>query len=129
MTSRVPSSSRSASCTENTRPLLVKHGVDALAIDWSDFDALYLYNPFELPLFSHTVTAQEHALSYKDQVAHVQERLAKLRGGTRVLTFHGFGGVMPATYELAYHERVPIVGLDLVLWVQQAHHRGMSGRP
>ena len=107
---------------------LFLHG-DALAIDWSDFDALYLYNPFELPLFSHTVTAQEHALSYKVQVAGVQERLAKLRGGTRVLTFHGFGGVMPATYELAYHERVPVVGLDLVLWVQHAHRRGMSGRP
>ncbi|HEY2896964.1 MAG TPA: methyltransferase domain-containing protein [Gemmatimonadaceae bacterium] len=34
------------------------HG-DVFAIDWSDFDALYLYNPFELPLFPHTVTAQE----------------------------------------------------------------------
>lgn len=94
------------------------HG-DALALDWSDFDAIYLYNPFELPLFPDALTAREHELTYKIQVARVQERLAELRGGTRVLTLHGFGGVMPSSYELVYHERVPVVGLDLVLWSQR----------
>lgn len=96
------------------------HG-DVLAADWSDFDVLYLYNPFELPLFPDVSTAQEQRLAYQVQVARVQERLAALRGGTRVLTFHGFGGVMPASYELVYHERVPVVGLDLALWIQRSH--------
>ena len=99
------------------------HG-DVLAIDWCEFDAFYLYNPFELPLFPDALTTQEHALAYKVQVARVQERLAALRGGTCVVTLHGFGGVMPATYELVYHERLPVVGLDLVLWIQRSRlHR------
>ena len=100
------------------------HG-DVLALDWSDFNALYFYNPFELPLFPDASTAQEHALTHEVQIARVQERLATLRGGTRVLTFHGFGGVMPATYELVYHERVPVVGLDLVLWIQRSRLQRM----
>jgi len=103
------------------------HG-DALAFDWSDFDAVYLYNPFELQLFPDTLTAEEHALAYKVQVARIQERLANLRGGTRVLTFHGFGGVMPATYELIFHERVPVFGLDLVLWIQRSRAHRMWRR-
>lgn len=101
---------------------------DALAFDWWDFDAIYLYNPFELPLFPDVLTAEEHALAYKVQVARVQDRLAGLRGGTRVLTFHGFGGVMPASYELIFHERVPVVGLDLALWVQRSRVRRMWRR-
>jgi protein-L-isoaspartate O-methyltransferase len=102
------------------------HG-DVLAIDWSEFDAVYLYNPFELPLFPEALTTQDHAHSYKVQVACVQQRLAALRGGTRVLTLHGFGGVMPATYELLYHERVPVVGLDLVLYIQRSRLQRVWG--
>jgi hypothetical protein len=103
------------------------HG-DVLGIDWSEFDALYLYNPFELRLFSEALTSREHELAYKVQVARVQERLALLRGGTRVLTLQGFGGVMPSTYELVYHERMPVVGLDLVLWVQRSRLQRMWRR-
>ena len=32
----------------------------------------------------------------------------------------GFGGGMPPSYELVYHERVSAVGLNLALWVQRA---------
>jgi protein-L-isoaspartate O-methyltransferase len=103
------------------------HG-DAFAIEWSDFDALYLYNPFEQPLFPRALTPQEHATAYRVQVARVEQRLATLRAGTRVLTLHGFGGVMPATYDLVYHERVPVVGLDLALWVQRSTHRRPARR-
>jgi SAM-dependent methyltransferase len=103
------------------------HG-DALAIDWSDFDALYLYNPFELPTFPDRHDAERHALEFKVQVARVQDRLAAMSGGTRVLTFHGFGGIMPSSYELLYQERVPVVGLDLVLWIQRSRIRRMRRR-
>ena len=87
------------------------HG-DAFALDWSEYDALYLYNPFE--------AGPDHAL----KIAHVEQRLAELPRGVRVVTLHGFGGTMPASYELVYQERVPTVGHDLVLWVQRA--RGVS---
>ena len=103
------------------------HG-DVFAIEWCDFDALYLYNPFEQPLFPRALTAQEHSTAYRVQVARMEDRLATLRPGTRVLTLHGFGGVMPATYDLVYHECVPGVGLDLALWVQRSTHRPAARR-
>jgi SAM-dependent methyltransferase len=93
------------------------HG-DAFALDWREFDAIYLYNPFAVPLFD--AEQGQHALDFHMQVARVQDRLATLREHARVVTLHGFGGAMPASYELIYHERIPVVGLDLVLWVQRA---------
>lgn len=49
-----------------------------------------------------------------------ERRLATLRDRVRVVTLHGFGGAMPPSYELVYHERVSAVGLNLALWVQHA---------
>lgn len=89
---------------------------DAFSIDWNDFDALYFYNPFELQLFHDS----EEIASPAEQVARVQERLAALPICTRVVTLHGFGGVMPSSFELLYHEVIPGVGLDLAMWVQRA---------
>ena len=43
---------------------LFLHG-DAFAIDWSDFDALYLYNPFELPPFPDRADVEQQASSYE----------------------------------------------------------------
>ena len=87
------------------------HG-DAFAIDWNAFDALYLYNPFEIPLLGT-------AADLRAQATRVEARLAALRAGTRVVTLHGFGGVMPSSFELVYQEYVSVVGHDLVLWVQR----------
>lgn len=96
---------------------------DAFSIDWNDFDALYFYNPFELQLFrdaAGTATPVE-------QIARVQQRLAALPSCTRVVTLHGFGGVMPSSFELLYHEVVPGVGLDLAMWIQRARRAAARG--
>lgn len=90
---------------------------DAFSIDWHEFDALYLYNPFEQPLF-------RDARSLAGQAARVQQRLTAMPSCTRVVTLNGFGGVMPASYELLYHEALPGVGLDLALWIQRS--RGVA---
>jgi len=108
-----------------TRTMFV-HG-DAFAIDWADFDALYLYNPFK-PMFPDCADVERQAAELKIQVERVQDRLTVLRGGTRVLTFHGFGGIMPSSYGLLYQERMPAVGLDLVLWIQRSRIPRMRGR-
>jgi SAM-dependent methyltransferase len=79
---------------------------DAFALDWSEFDALYLYNPFEAPLFATP-----------PGVARVEARLAALPPGRCVVTYNGFGGVMPASFELLSHERLAD-GIDLVSWQQ-----------
>lgn len=99
------------------------HG-DAFAIEWNEFDAIYMYNPFELQPFPRDPA--QHALDSRVQVARAEERLAALREGARVVTFNGFGGVMPASYRLVYQERFPLLGCDLVLWVQQARGRRAS---
>jgi len=93
------------------------HG-DALAIDWHAFDAIYLYNPFESP--PSNVDPRQHVTDFRAQVADVERRLATLRDRVRVVTLHGFGGAMPPSYELVYHERISAVGLNLALWVQRA---------
>lgn len=105
-----------STATQLARSLGVSHRAkflhgDVFSIDWSEYDALYLYNPFELTLFDKPATRSV-------QIARVQQRLAALPTCTRVVTFHGFGGVMPPTFRLLYHERVPVVGLDLALWIQ-----------
>jgi hypothetical protein len=89
---------------------------DAFSIDWNEFDALYLYNPFELPLFGRSSASDTPEI----QIPRVQHRLAALPSGTRVVTLHGFGGAMPRSFELLYHEVMPGVGLDLALWIQRA---------
>jgi hypothetical protein len=93
----------------------VVHG-DAFSLDWSDFDALYFYNPFELAVHGSPRFAADRTI----QIARVQRRLASLRERTRVITFHGFGGVMPPSFELLYHERIAGIGLDLAMWIQRS---------
>jgi SAM-dependent methyltransferase len=88
---------------------------DAFAIDWNDFDALYFYNPFELHLFGDSAELPPRSVL----ISRVQQRLAALPNCTRVVTLHGFGGVMPPCFELLYHELMPSEGLDLALWIQR----------
>jgi hypothetical protein len=87
---------------------------DAFAIDWRDFDAIYLYNPFEEPLFSCPA---------EGSIAQTERRLAELHPGTRVVTLHGFGGEMPPSFELLYQERLPAVRLELAMWIKRSNAR------
>lgn len=100
------------------------HG-DAFAVDWCAFDSLYLYNPFEFALSPAGAADRRHTDA---QAARARERLARLRRGTRVVTLHGFGDVMPPGYALVYHERVMNHNLDLVLWIRAPEH-GAEARP
>jgi hypothetical protein len=100
------------------------HG-DVFGMDWDEFDALYLYNPFELKLFSETV-GPDDPLEYLAQIGAAEDRLARMRVGTRVVTLNGFGGVMPASYQLLSCERVVQLGVDLVVWIQRAARGAIS---
>ena len=96
---------------------------DAFSIDWREFDAVYLYNPFELQLFRDG----DPRVSLAEQVTRVQQQLAALPTCTRVITLHGFGGAMPASFELLYHEVIPGVGLDLAMWMQRGRRAAATG--
>jgi hypothetical protein len=91
---------------------------DALSIDWSSFDALYFYNPFELPLFG--TDGGGHVRPTRDSSLYLELVTARLRSlgpDTRVVTFHGFGGEMPDGYDLRARRTTPLGELDL--WVRR----------
>lgn len=70
-------------------------------LDWRDFDAVYLYNPFQEYKTPHQRIDSEIELRRGDfdrYVSAVQERLRQMPAGARVVTYHGFGGAMPRGY-------------------------------
>jgi len=95
-------------------------------LDWADYDSLYLFNPFEADLFaSELFDPQVVFPRYSECVAETEERLAELRSGARVLTYHGFGGEMPSCYELSSREKI---GSDhLNLWIKRPSTKPRPG--
>ncbi len=71
--------------------------------DWNSYDNFYLFNPF-LENISKSAAIDATVLlsvdNYRRYVDFVQNRLRILPIGTRILTYHGFGGVVPDGYKL-----------------------------
>jgi SAM-dependent methyltransferase len=94
---------------------------DATRVPWLPFDGLYFFNPFAENLF-------EDAARFDDRVELTRERFfndvlrveAALRAapiGMAVVTYHGMGGRIPASYELAEDVRARTDWLRL--WVKR----------
>ena len=78
-----------------------------LDLDWDFFDAFYLYNPFNENVYPDSQIDQSviHSQENYDRCIRLtQWNLEKAKFGTRVVTFHGFGGVMPNSYQLIRQE-------------------------
>jgi hypothetical protein len=93
-----------------------------LDIDWGNFDAFYLYNPFfenvaTRGVIDQTVDTGIHFFNL--YVDAVQRKLEVLPLGTRVVTYHGFGGKFPASYQLDHQENVGTGFLNL--WKKARH--------
>jgi SAM-dependent methyltransferase len=93
---------------------------DVLRLAFRDYDGFYLFNPFYehvnryLPQIDDTVSHSPRL--YKRLVATTSGRLSRLRVGVAVVTYHGFGGTMPATFRRVHEEEA---GNDrLALWVK-----------
>jgi hypothetical protein len=67
-------------------------------VDWAAFDALYFFNPFG----EHTLGGGEERFDRLVRLA--RRKLALVRPGTRVVTFDGLGGPMPAGYRFVTAE-------------------------
>jgi hypothetical protein len=91
---------------------------DALAAAWTGYDSLYLYNPFESQRFGGGFARAAGGAGFAEQVAATEAQLDGLAPGTRVVTFHGFGGEMPPGFALAELEEVE--GGELALWIKRA---------
>jgi hypothetical protein len=93
---------------------------DLTALDWRGFDSLYFYNPFEALLFGHGPGARQGGAGFAERIAMVEHRLSELATGTRVVTFHGFGGKMPPGFARAASDAGD---RELALWIKQPRPR------
>jgi len=62
-------------------------------------DAYYIYNPFAQHLFDPGGAATPDYERYRRDVMIAQDIFRRARDGTIVLTYNGFGGLMPSSYE------------------------------
>ncbi|WP_408095559.1 methyltransferase domain-containing protein [Peredibacter sp. HCB2-198] len=90
------------------------------SLDWSEYDAFYLFNPFYenkmLPFSRIDISVPVSQYRYDFYLETVHAKLSELKVGTRVVTYHGFGGNLPDTYELSSSE--PTGSSELELWVK-----------
>lgn len=101
------------------------HG-DITTLDWSAFDAFYLFNPFAELLRSGPDDALTRRQSYVECIDFVQRQLAHAAPGTRVVTYHGFGGEMPPGYDRIHREFARED--ELCLWIKRAARRAAVER-
>jgi SAM-dependent methyltransferase len=82
---------------------------DALNADWSAFDCIYFFNPFEEHLMPPSVRIDDSTelsqSEYVDSVDSAQTKLEALKPGTRVAHFWGYGAEMPASFTLLEREQ------------------------
>ena len=98
------------------------HG-NMTSLDWGMFDAFYLYNPFleDVRMLGADTGAPDAAPdvaidSFASYIEFVRSRLVAAPTGTRVATYHGFGGDLPPCYQRV--AQMPARFRDLDLWVK-----------
>jgi hypothetical protein len=77
------------------------------SIDWSEFNGVYLFNPFQENLVSSPCldsTVRVHPSLHRKYVRMTQQKLAELPRGARVVTYWGFGGDFPSEFRRVLSE-------------------------
>lgn len=91
-------------------------------LDWSEFDGFYLFNPYQENIFDFVTpisgAIQLSAQLYQQYVVATYAGLLSARIGTRVATYHGFGGVVPDEYQLIARDAVGTGCLEV--WEKRA---------
>jgi SAM-dependent methyltransferase len=96
------------------------HG-NVLEIDFTRYDAFYLFNPFEENLFDgHKIDRAVPLASalFKRYTSHVSAQLGARTIGTRVVTYMGYADDIPACYDC----EEALFGDDLKLWIKQREY-------
>jgi SAM-dependent methyltransferase len=93
------------------------HG-DGSRLAWDEFDAFYFYNPFSTLMLAPHASPFVRYATIQNTLRRVEQRLASMREGTRVVTYYGFGGKLPPGYALISRE--PAGGDALELWIRDA---------
>jgi SAM-dependent methyltransferase len=87
-------------------------------ISFDDFDAFYLFNPFQenlIPLLKIDSTVELSAALHDDYVKYVANELAQAPVGTRVVTYIGGYEAIPSNFEI---DQQAFDG-DLTLWIKR----------
>lgn len=89
-------------------------------LDWSLYNGFYFFNPFYENRFKLAKIDETISVSYEKFQLYTETVVSKLsavKAGTRVLTYHGFGGVMPDCFELVKVQEIGSHHLDL--WIKR----------
>lgn len=83
---------------------------DAVRSDWSQHDGLYFFNPYGENLFGDPAeyldeTVELSCRRFQAEIEQTELRLVDAPVGTIVATYHGYGGRIPASFDLAAAER------------------------
>jgi SAM-dependent methyltransferase len=96
------------------------HG-NVMEIDFAEYDAFYLFNPFEENLSNGRKIDRAVPLSpalFKRYTSHVSTQLGARPIGTRVVTYMGYADDIPAYYSC----EEALFGDDLKLWIKQREY-------
>ena len=96
------------------------HG-NVLEVDFAEYDAFYLFNPFEENMHSgHTIDSAVRLSPalFKRYTSHVAAQLGARPIGTRVVTYAGYADDIPACYSC----ESALFDDDLKLWIKQRNY-------
>jgi hypothetical protein len=81
---------------------------NATRVPWHGYDGFYFFNPFAENVFREHARFDDSAVlsptRFGAELLEVERLLAMARVGTVVVTYHGLGGPIPASYELVAHQ-------------------------
>ena len=86
-------------------------------IDWRLFSGFYLFNPFYENLLESIrldTFVEFSEQRYEECIRITRAKLMEVRVGSRVATYHGFGGEFPKEFERVARE--PIGTDNLEIW-------------
>lgn len=97
-----------------------------IELNWTDYDIFYLYNPFqEHVAFSDTFLIDKNIdlsrAHFNHYSAKVLEELKKVKDGSILITFHGYGGSIPKSWSMKHSQFVE--GGFLSMWVKNSTRR------
>lgn len=101
----------------NIANAVVQNG-DVTEIDFENFDAFYLYNPFFENLIPGLRLNNEVELRmslYAYYFNHTEKKLDKTKSGTRLVTYHGNNFEVPGSFSKVKESK----GGTLKLWIKQ----------
>ncbi len=95
-------------------------------IDLAAFDGVYAFNPFAENVYPHherlDETVELSSRRLREDLGIVENGLERMAVGGALVTYHGFGGEIPDTFELVRDE--PIGTAELRLWVKRRRRSG-----